>query len=81
MQYGIFSCRPIHIGGKGREMRIKVDEGVCVGAGQCEAHLPDVFEVGDDGIVMVNAVAVATHSPAELQWAVGVCPSRALRLE
>jgi ferredoxin len=66
---------------EGPDMRIKVDEEVCVGAGQCEARLPDVFEVGDTGIVTVTADAVATHSPAELQRAVSACPSGALCIE
>ena len=33
--------------------RIEVDRERCVGSGTCEMLAPDLFEVGDDGIVAV----------------------------
>jgi ferredoxin len=32
-------------------MRVEVDRDVCVGSGTCELLAPEVFEVGDDGVV------------------------------
>ncbi len=54
------------------EVRMIVDREVCIGAGQCEMHEPDVFELDDDVIATVvgdgvlpraQAVAVADRCP------------------
>jgi ferredoxin len=55
--------------------RLEVDRERCVGSGTCEMLAPDVFEVGDDGIVVVlrpEADDGAVHD------AVQQCPTQAL---
>ena len=61
-------------------VQVKVDESLCVGTGQCEMTLPDVFTVGDEGVVEMNREAAATADPALLQRAVRNCPTSALTL-
>jgi ferredoxin len=59
--------------------RIDVDRDRCVGSGTCEMLAPDVFEVGDDGIVAV--LRPGADDPAHetaVQDAVQQCPTQAL---
>ena len=56
---------------------VDVDRERCVGSGTCEMLEPDVFEVGDDGVVAV------LRSPADedadaVRDAVQQCPTQAL---
>jgi ferredoxin len=60
--------------------RIEVASAACIGSGQCEAILPTVFEVGDDGVVAVDTEALPSADPRLLSRAVGSCPVSALRL-
>lgn len=56
---------------------IAVDRERCVGSGTCEMLAPDVFEVGDDGVVAV--LRPAAEDDAVLD-AVQQCPTQALSL-
>jgi ferredoxin len=58
-------------------VRIEIDRDRCVGSGTCEMLAPDVFEVGDDGMVALLRPAVADDA---VQDAVQQCPTQALRL-
>ena len=58
-------------------MRIEADRERCVGSGTCEMLAPDVFEVGNDGVVAVLRPDDADES---VQDAVQQCPTQALRL-
>jgi ferredoxin len=58
-------------------VRIEADRERCVGSGTCEMLAPDVFEVGDDGVVTVLRPDDAGES---VQDAVQQCPTQALRL-
>ncbi|MGK8522117.1 ferredoxin [Nocardia asteroides] len=58
---------------------IIADRTICAGHGMCEALAPDLFRVGDDGIVE----HAETAAPAErelLELVVDSCPVGALRL-
>jgi ferredoxin len=60
-------------------MKIEADRDVCIGAGMCVMTAEDVFDQGDDGIVVVLEVEVpAEHADAAAR-AVASCPSGALR--
>ena len=61
--------------------RIVVDGGRCVGSGACEALAPDVFEVGDDGMVAVLRPRPAAGDLPDVEAAVRTCPTGALALE
>ncbi|MFF5794478.1 ferredoxin [Paeniglutamicibacter sp. NPDC012692] len=58
-------------------MRITIDASKCVGAGNCEADMHDIFEVQDVGPTKV------VGQPAEdqrrlLELVIGNCPARAI---
>jgi ferredoxin len=61
-------------------MRITADLERCVGSGACEALAPDVFEVGDDGVVTVLRPEPGPEEESDVREAVGQCPTRALAL-
>ena len=60
--------------------RVEVDRERCASTGGCEAVAPEVFEIGDDGALVI----LQPEPPAELMSAVReaieACPTRALRL-
>ncbi|MEE3849636.1 ferredoxin [Gordonia sp. LSe1-13] len=62
-------------------MRIALDASRCVGHGICEAGLPDVFEVTDDGYAEIDDEAAAHAPAADLRNAALNCPSAALTVE
>ena len=55
--------------------RLEVDRERCVGSGTCEMLAPDVFEVGDDGIVVVRQPDVVDGTVRD---ALQQCPTQAL---
>jgi ferredoxin len=61
-------------------MRIVVDRDKCTGLGMCEAEAPDLFEVQDDGSLLVLIERPSEDQRAELEAAVDSCPTEALTL-
>jgi ferredoxin len=61
-------------------MKIHVDADMCIGCGDCEYTLPEVFEMGDDNIVMVRVVEVPEELQEQVQLAVETCPYEALSI-
>jgi ferredoxin len=62
-------------------MKINVDTDRCTGHGVCESLVPEVFEVGEDGVVHLLTDDLSAISRADLESAVAECPTQALRLE
>ncbi|TQM43793.1 ferredoxin [Pseudonocardia cypriaca] len=62
-------------------MKIVVDRARCTGIGICEAIAPTVFEVDDDGGLVLLSQLVPHGVAAEVAEAVEGCPTLALRLE
>ena len=60
-------------------MKIEADRDVCIGAGMCVMNAEDVFDQGDDGIVVVLEVEVPPEHADAAARAVAACPSGALR--
>ena len=60
--------------------RIDVDRDRCVGSGACEALAPEVFEVDDDGILLVHRPEPTEDELPDVRDAVSACPTRALSL-
>jgi ferredoxin len=59
-------------------MHVEVDLGKCTGHGICESIDEDVFEVTDEGRVVIHD---SEHADADvLRQAVTQCPAAALRL-
>jgi ferredoxin len=61
-------------------MRLEVDVDKCTGHGICESIADDVFEVQDDGLLIIDRDKAATAGRDRLQQAVIQCPAAALRL-
>jgi ferredoxin len=60
--------------------RVVVDRDRCVGSGSCEALVPDVFEVDDDGVLALLRPEPTDDQLAAVRDAVQACPTRALTL-
>jgi ferredoxin len=66
--------------GKGVAMKVIADRELCMGNGICEGIHPAVFEVGDDGIVIVHNENIRDEDRELVENAVASCPTQALRL-
>ena len=66
--------------GESSPMKVHVDMNLCQSHGECVAVAPDVFELGDDD-VLVWQEDVDDDRRAEMEEAVNVCPMMAIRLE
>jgi ferredoxin len=62
-------------------MRIAVDRDRCVGSGTCEALAPEVFEVDDDGVLVVLRDEPDEDEQSDVRDAVTACPTRALTID
>lgn len=61
-------------------MRVEVDLAKCTGHGICESIAEDVFEVGDDGVVVIHDAQRPESDRERMLRAVTGCPVGALRL-
>jgi ferredoxin len=61
-------------------MRIVVDHSKCTGLGICESIAEDVFQVGDDGSLVVLMEDISADRREQLQQAVDSCPTEAIQL-
>jgi ferredoxin len=61
-------------------MDVEVDLERCTGHGICESIAEDVFEVQDDGSVVIDHQRATELDRAKLSQAVTQCPAAALRL-
>lgn len=62
-------------------MKIVVDWNRCQGIGICESIMPDVFEVDQDGQMVLHTDNVMDGEESAAADAVASCPSEALSLE
>lgn len=61
-------------------MKVRVDAGVCAGFSVCLGLSPDVFELHDDGYVVVRVSEVPKELEHVVRQAVNQCPSGAISL-
>jgi ferredoxin len=61
-------------------MKVHVDMNLCQSHGECVLVAPDVFDLGDDD-VLVWKENVADERRAEIEEAVNVCPMLAISIE
>lgn len=61
-------------------MDVEVDLTKCTGHGICESIAEDVFEVQDDGSVVIDHQRAAALDRSTLSQAVTQCPAAALKL-
>jgi ferredoxin len=61
-------------------MQVEVDLDKCTGHGICESIADDIFDVQDDGLVLIHHQRAAESDRDRLEQAVTQCPAAALRL-
>jgi len=61
-------------------MKIVLDRAKCTGLGICESLAPDVFEVNDDGDLVMLTDDVPDGGLDDVEAAIAGCPTEALRL-
>ena len=62
-------------------MRVGSNRDACVGSGQCVLLAPGVFDLDDDGKVMVLVEPVPEEQRPPTEAAVAACPSFAIDIE
>lgn len=60
--------------------KIVVDWDKCTGMGMCESLAPDVFEVEDDGTLILHSEVVPEGVEDDVREAVSACPTEALSM-
>lgn len=64
------------------QLKVKVFEDKCVGAGQCVFAAPDVFDQReDDGIVELLDAEPDDSQAAKVKKAARLCPAKAIEVE
>jgi ferredoxin len=61
-------------------VRVEVDLDKCTGHGVCESIAEDVFEVQDDGIVLIHDNERPETDRDRMQQTVTQCPAAALQI-
>ncbi len=62
-------------------MKIVVDYSRCSSIGLCEAAVPDVFEIGPDGVLNILVEDISADRRGDLEQACENCPTQALSIE
>jgi ferredoxin len=62
-------------------MKIRVDSAKCTGHGVCESFAPGVFEIADDGDLILKCEVVPDGVVDDVRRAVDSCPTLALWVE
>jgi ferredoxin len=65
----------------GRMSRLRVDRDLCEGYANCVFQAPDVFDLGDDNIVVIQAEDISEAERERVAEAVVSCPVAALVLD
>lgn len=62
-------------------MKVAVDFAKCTGLGICESMAPNIFEVDDDGKLVLLKDDITDEELQSVEEAVTGCPTEALRIE
>lgn len=59
-------------------MRVKVNQEACIGCGACQALVPDVFEIDDNGLAKAKEEEINEELVEEVVDALEGCPTSAI---
>jgi ferredoxin len=63
-------------------MKVTVDTGKCIGAGQCVMTAPDVFDQDEDaGTVVLLTEKPSATAQDKVRKAVNYCPARVIQVD
>lgn len=62
-------------------MRVRVDLDRCQGYGNCVVTAPDVFDLSDDGLVLLLEEQPAAERAEDVLKAVKLCPVQAIAVD
>lgn len=62
-------------------MKVKIDESLCTGCSLCTADLPEVFEMGDDGLAKVLVASLEGDLAEKVKETASTCPASAIIIE
>lgn len=62
-------------------MKVRVDETLCTACEVCVDTCPDVFEMGDDDVVMVKVDTVPEEFEDDVQESAESCPCEAILID
>ena len=59
-------------------MKVKVNKDICIGCGACQAIVPEVFEIEDDGLAIAKDIEISDDIKEDVIDAVEGCPTGAI---
>lgn len=59
-------------------MKVKVDKNLCIGCGACQAIVPEVFELEDDGLAKAIDEEISNDLKDDVTDALEGCPTSAI---
>lgn len=62
-------------------MKAKVNKDICIGCGACQAIVPDVFELEDDGLAVCKEEEIKEELKEDVRDASDSCPTGAIEVE
>lgn len=62
-------------------MRLRIDRDLCEGYANCVFQAPDVFDLGDDNVVVLRVADIGEAERERVAEAVASCPVAALSLD
>lgn len=60
---------------------VRINKDTCIGCGACQAIVPDVFEIGDDGLAEVIVEKVLEELESDVIDAAEGCPTGAIIID
>jgi ferredoxin len=59
-------------------MKVKVNQEACIGCGACQAIVPEVFEIDDNGLAIAKEEEIEESLVEDVVDAVEGCPTSAI---
>ncbi|MFA7688520.1 MAG: ferredoxin [Bacilli bacterium] len=66
---------------RGDNMKINIIKDACIGCGACQAIVPEVFELNDEGIVEKKVTKLSEDMKNDVLDAVESCPTGAIEID